>query len=55
MDRNYKQKVKNFIKKENFYIIIFLCISAIIGVAVVSYKMSEKRDKIGRASCRERV
>ena len=46
MDRNYKQKVKNFIKKENFYIIIFLCISAIIGVAVVSYKMSEKRDSM---------
>ena len=38
MDKNYKQKVKDFFRKEGFYVALFLCLCVVTTVAAVSYK-----------------
>ena len=38
MDKNYKQKAKDFFRKEGFYVALFLCLCVVTTVAAVSYK-----------------
>lgn len=42
MDKNYKQKVKDFFKKEGFYVVLFLCLCIVTTVAAVSLKKANK-------------
>lgn len=42
MDKNHKHKVKDFIKKEGFYVVLFLCLCIVATVAAISYKISNK-------------
>lgn len=44
MDNNYKQKVKDFFRKEGFYVILFLCLCLITTVTVVSIKQEKKNN-----------
>lgn len=45
MDKNYKQKVKSFFKKEGFYLVLFLCLCIITAVATVSFKKSNDKEQ----------
>lgn len=42
MDKNYKQKVKDFFKKEGFYVVLFLCLCIVTTVAAISFKKASK-------------
>lgn len=39
MNKNLKEKLKNLVRKEGFYIALFLCLCIILAVGTVSYKM----------------
>lgn len=41
MDKNYKQKIKDFFRKEGFYIVLFLCLCIVTTVAAVSLKKAK--------------
>ena len=41
MNRNYKQKVKDFLKREGFYVILFLCVCLVAIVTTISYKQQK--------------
>ncbi|MBU5488868.1 M23 family metallopeptidase [Clostridium sp. MSJ-8] len=43
MDKNFKFKAKNFFRREGFYIALFLCLSVVITVTAISYKISKDR------------
>lgn len=38
MDKNYKQKVKDFFRKEGFYIVLFICLCIVTTVGTIVYK-----------------
>ena len=38
MDKNFIDKIKNFFRKEGFYIALFLCLCVIAAVGTFSYK-----------------
>ena len=38
MDKNYKQVVKDFFRKEGFYIVLFVCLSIVTAVGIYVYK-----------------
>lgn len=42
MDKNYKQKVKDFFRKEGFYVVLFLCLCIVTTVAAISFKKASK-------------
>ena len=42
MDKKYKQKVKEFFRKEGFYLVLFLCLCLVATVITISYKISNK-------------
>ena len=44
MDKNLKEKFKNLIRKEGFYIALFLCLCIIVTVGTISYKMSNNNE-----------
>lgn len=44
MDKNFKVKVKDFFRKEGFYIVLFLCLCIIATVTAISYKVSENKE-----------
>lgn len=53
MDKNYKQKVKDFFRKEGFYVALFLCLCIVTTVAAVSYKKarnSQRESKLNEAN-----
>lgn len=41
MDKNFSSKVVNFLKKEGFYVILFVCLCIVAVVAVVTVKDSK--------------
>lgn len=43
MDKNNKQRVKNFFKKEGFYVVLFLCLCIVTTATVISYKKSNNK------------
>jgi murein DD-endopeptidase MepM/ murein hydrolase activator NlpD len=44
MDKNYKQKVKDFFRKEGFYIVLFICLCIVTTVATIAYKKANKSE-----------
>ena len=44
MDKKYKQKVKEFFRKEGFYVVLFLCLCLVATVTAISYKVSNKNN-----------
>lgn len=44
MDKNLKERFKTLIRKEGFYIALFLCLCIIVTVGTISYKMSNKNE-----------
>ncbi|MBD7912659.1 M23 family metallopeptidase [Clostridium cibarium] len=38
MDKNYKQKVKDFFRKEGFYVVLFICLCIVTTVATIAFK-----------------
>ena len=41
MKTNYKQRIKDFFRKEGFYVVLFLCICMVATVTAISYKQSK--------------
>lgn len=50
MDKNYKQKVKDFFRKEGFYILLFVCLCIVATVATVTFKRMNDNKKIADVS-----
>jgi len=48
LDKNYKEKLKNLIRKEGFYIALFLCLCAVVTVGTVSYKMLSNKNEVNK-------
>ncbi|MDR3595484.1 M23 family metallopeptidase [Clostridium sp.] len=48
MDKNLKEKFKNLVRKEGFYIALFLCLCIIVTVGTVSYKMLSNKPEINK-------
>lgn len=56
MDKNYKQKAKDFFRKEGFYVVLFVCLCIITTVATVAIKKakdSQAQSKIEENSNKE--
>ena len=48
MDKNLKEKFKNLIRKEGFYIALFLCLCIIVTVGTISYKMISSKNEVNK-------
>jgi murein DD-endopeptidase MepM/ murein hydrolase activator NlpD len=48
LDKNLKEKVKNLLRKEGFYIALFLCLCIIVTVGTVSYKMLSSKNEVSK-------
>jgi len=48
LDKNLKEKLKNLIRKEGFYIALFLCLCAVVTVGTVSYKMLSNKNEVNK-------
>lgn len=44
MDKNLKERFKTLIRKEGFYIALFLCLCTIVTIGTISYKMSNNNE-----------
>ena len=44
MDKNLKERFKTLIRKEGFYIALFLCLCIIVTIGTISYKMSNNNE-----------
>jgi len=44
VNKNLKERFKTLIRKEGFYIALFLCLCIIVTVGTISYKMSNKNE-----------
>lgn len=44
MDKNLKERFKTLIRKEGFYIALFLCLCILVTIGTISYKMSNKNE-----------
>ncbi|MGV2687202.1 M23 family peptidase, partial [Clostridium perfringens] len=49
MDQNKKDKVKDFFRKEGFYLVLFLCLCVIATVAVVTTKRNKALEQSNKA------
>ncbi|MGG7176915.1 peptidoglycan DD-metalloendopeptidase family protein [Clostridium paraputrificum] len=53
MDKNYKQKAKDFFRKEGFYVVLFLCLCIVTTVGAISLKKarnSESQPKVDNSN-----
>lgn len=50
MDKNFKNKFKNFFRKEGFYVVLFLCLCIIATVTTISYKISKQNQLKSQSS-----
>ena len=48
MDKNLKEKVKKLVRKEGFYIALFLCLCIIVTVGTISYKMISNKNEVDK-------
>ncbi len=48
MDKNLKEKFKNLVRKEGFYIALFLCLCIVVTVGTISYKMLSNKNEINK-------
>ena len=49
MNKNKKDKVKDFFRKEGFYLVLFLCLCIIATVAVVTTKRNKTLEESNKA------
>ena len=49
MNKNKKDKVKDFFRKEGFYLVLFLCLCIIATVAVVTTKRNKSLEESNKA------
>lgn len=49
MDKNLKEKFKKLVRKEGFYIALFLCLCVIVTVGTVSYKVLSNKPETNKA------
>lgn len=50
MVRNFKTKAKKFIRKEGFYVVLFVCLFIIASVTIISYKISKHNELNSKSS-----
>lgn len=50
MDKNYKQKVKDFFRKEGFYIVLVVCLCIVATVATIAFKRINENKKTANVS-----
>lgn len=48
MDKKLKEKLKNIVRKEGFYIALFLCLCIIVTVGTISYKMISNKNEVSK-------
>nr|WP_242982117.1 MULTISPECIES: M23 family metallopeptidase [unclassified Clostridium] len=48
LNKNLKEKFKNLIRKEGFYIALFLCLCIVVTVGTVSYKMLSNKSEVNK-------
>jgi len=48
LDKNLKEKVKKLVRKEGFYIALFLCLCIIVTVGTISYKMISNKNEVNK-------
>jgi len=53
MNKNYKQKAKNFFRKEGFYVVLFICLCIITTVATIAIKKA--KDSESQAKIEENI
>ncbi|AYE34751.1 M23 family metallopeptidase [Clostridium septicum] len=53
MDQNKKDKVKNFFRKEGFYLVLFLCLCLVATVTVVTSKKNKLKQEQAKQSEKE--
>ena len=46
MDKNLKEKVKSLLRKEGFYIALFLCLCIMVTVGTISYKVLSNKSEV---------
>lgn len=46
MDKNFKQKLKNLMSRDGFYIALFLCLCVVVTVGTFSYKKFSAQNQI---------
>jgi murein DD-endopeptidase MepM/ murein hydrolase activator NlpD len=49
LNKNLKEKLNNLVKKEGFYIALFLCLCVIVTVGTISYKMLSNKNQVNKA------
>lgn len=53
MDKNFKQKLKDLMSRDGFYIALFLCLCVIVTVGTFSYKKFSIQNQIGNTQEQE--
>ena len=48
MNKNLKEKLKKLVRKEGFYIALFLCLCIIVTVGTISYKMVSNKSEVNK-------
>jgi murein DD-endopeptidase MepM/ murein hydrolase activator NlpD len=48
LDKNLKEKFKNLVRKEGFYIALFLCLCIVVTVGTISYKMLSNKSEVNK-------
>jgi murein DD-endopeptidase MepM/ murein hydrolase activator NlpD len=49
LNKNLKEKFRNLVRKEGFYIALFLCLCIIVTVGTISYKMISNKNEVNKA------
>jgi len=48
LNKNLKEKLKKMVRKEGFYIALFLCLCIIVTVGTISYKMVSNKGEVNK-------
>ena len=48
MNKNLKEKFRSLVRKEGFYIALFLCLCIIVTVGTISYKMISNKNEVNK-------
>lgn len=48
MNKNLKEKFRNLVRKEGFYIALFLCLCIIVTVGTISYKIISNKNEVNK-------
>jgi murein DD-endopeptidase MepM/ murein hydrolase activator NlpD len=48
LDKNLKERFKKLVRKEGFYIALFLCLCIVVTVGTISYKMLNNKNEVNK-------